>query len=108
MPIIAWIKQLLRPGAPGRAADAGAPVAETVDTPAGAKSEAGPVWCVAANVVTEREYGPGGAEKRRGTRHFAPGAKVFVFNFFWGTGGERVTVIGRHRRSHRFIRLSMR
>jgi hypothetical protein len=56
----------------------------------------------------ERGYGPGGAAKRRGTKHFAPGAKVFVYEFFWGMGGESVTVIGRHRKSHRFIRLSMK
>ena len=70
--------------------------------------ESGPAWCVAANIVMERGYGPGGAEKRRGTKHFAPGAKVFVYYFFWGVGGESVTVMGRHRRSHRFIQLSMR
>ncbi len=55
----------------------------------------------------ERAYGPGGAETRRGTRHFAPGAKVFVYAFFWGMAGESVTVMGRHRKSHRFIQLSM-
>lgn len=66
-----------------------------------------PAWCVAANVVMERAYGPGGAETRRGTRHFAPGAKVFVYAFFWGMAGESVTVMGRHRKSHRFIQLSM-
>jgi len=67
-----------------------------------------PAWCVAANVIMERDYGPGGVEKRRGTKHFAPGAKVFVYDFFWGMGGESVTVMGRHRKSHRFIQLSMR
>lgn len=66
-----------------------------------------PVWCVVANVVMERTYGPGGAERRSGTKHFAPGAKVYVVGFFWGTGGERVTVVGRHRKSHRFITLAM-
>ena len=65
-------------------------------------------WCVAANVVMECAYGPGGLEKRRGTKHFAPGAKVYVYDFFWGVAGERVTVMGRHRGSHRFIQLSMR
>lgn len=66
-----------------------------------------PAWCVVANVVMERPYGPGGLEKRRGTKHFAPGAKVYVYVFFWGVGGEIVTVMGRHRKSHRFIQLSM-
>jgi len=67
-----------------------------------------PAWCVAANVVMERPYGPGGVEKRRGTKHFAPGAKVYVYDFFWGMGGESVTVMGRHRKTHRYIQLSMR
>ena len=67
----------------------------------------GPVWCVAANVVHERPYGPGGTTLRQGTRHFAPGAKVYVVEFFWGTAGERVTVVARHRRSKRFVTLRM-
>lgn len=67
-----------------------------------------PVWCVVANVVMERAYGPGGAERRSGTKHFAPGARVYVVGFYWGTGGESVTVVGRHRKSHRFITLDMR
>jgi uncharacterized protein (TIGR02996 family) len=67
----------------------------------------GPIWCVAANAVLERPYGPGGAETRRGTKHFTPGAKVYVFDFFWGMGGEQVTVIGRHRKAGRYITLSM-
>jgi len=67
----------------------------------------GPVWCVVANVIHERPYGPGGAVLRQGTKHFAPGAKVHVVEFFWGTAGKRVTVVGRYRRSKRFVTLSM-
>jgi hypothetical protein len=67
----------------------------------------GPVWCVVANVVLERSYGPGGAESRRGTKHFAPGAKVYVFHFFWGMGGEHVTVVARHRKSKWYITITM-
>ncbi|MDB5332428.1 MAG: hypothetical protein JWP03_3579 [Phycisphaerales bacterium] len=66
-----------------------------------------PVWGVAANVAMEHRYGPGGAETRRGTKHFAPGAKVFVYEFMWGYGGTNVTVVGRHRKSKRFIRITM-
>jgi hypothetical protein len=65
-----------------------------------------PMWCVAANVVLERTYGPGGLERRSGYKHFAPGAKVYVYDIFGGMW-ERVTVIGRHRKSFRFICLSM-
>ncbi|HVF85274.1 MAG TPA: hypothetical protein VM821_04785 [Abditibacteriaceae bacterium] len=65
-------------------------------------------WCIAANVVNERPYGEGGLETRSGTKHFAPGAKVYVVYFYWGMGGETLTVVGRHRKSHRYITLSMR
>lgn len=66
------------------------------------------VWCIVANVVNERPYGEGGTETRRGTKQFVPGAKVYIVNFFWGVGGETLTVVGRQRKSHRFITLSMR
>lgn len=87
---------------PAYATPSGEPV--TVEPPAGAT---GPVWCVVANVLNERLCGPGKVEVRRGTKHFAPGAKVYVFDFYWGTGGEKVTVVGRHRKSGRYITLIM-
>src|SRR5258706_11288793 len=65
-----------------------------------------PIWCIVANVIRERPYGPGGQEIRRGTKHFAPGAKVYVLGFFWGSGDD-LTVVGHHRRSNRYITLSM-
>ncbi|BCJ39463.1 hypothetical protein GCM10010168_62890 [Actinoplanes ianthinogenes] len=64
--------------------------------------EALPIWCIVANVVDERPYGPGGAERRRGLRRFAPGAKVWVPDGFAGIGYETVTVIGRPRGSQRY------
>jgi hypothetical protein len=67
-----------------------------------------PAWCLAANIIAERPYGPGGQETRTGTKHFAPGAKVYLLNFFWGMGGEDVTVIGHHRRSHRLVTMTIR
>ena len=66
-----------------------------------------PVWCVVANVIQDRPSGPGGVVIHRGTKHFAPGAKVHVVDFYWGTAGERVTVVGRHRKSRRYITLTM-
>ncbi|MGL6075034.1 MAG: TIGR02996 domain-containing protein [Fimbriiglobus sp.] len=65
----------------------------------------GPIWCVVANVLLERNSGPGGAEIRRGTKHFAPGSKVYVFYFYWGSGGDRVTVVGRHRKTKKYMTL---
>lgn len=94
MSVGGWLRRLFARPAPAGPTAAGAPD--------------GPVWCVAANVVRERPYGPGGGAVRRGTKHFAPGAKVFVFDFYWGMGGEQVTVVGRHRKSKRYITLTMR
>jgi hypothetical protein len=48
------------------------------------------IWCIVANVVTSRPYGPGGAERRRGLRLFPPGAKVWVPAGFGGMGYETV------------------
>ena len=96
-----WLRRLFR-GAP-RAAEPASAAA-----PAEGDDANGPVWCVVANVVRERRCGPGGAEVRRGTKHFAPGAKVHVFRFYWGMGGEAVTVVGRHRKSRRYVTITMR
>lgn len=65
-----------------------------------------PVWCVVANVVGERYAGQDGAQAWHGTKHFVPGAKVYLSGAFWGMGGERVTVIGLSR-GKRYITLSM-
>ena len=74
----------------------------TVDT-----AEAETAWCVAANIIMERKYGPGGAETRSGTKHFPAGSKVYILSHFWGMGGERVTVVGRHRGSHRYVTMTI-
>jgi hypothetical protein len=62
------------------------------------------IWCVVANVVTERPYGPGGAETRSGTKHFRPGAKVHIISAYAGTC-ENVVAIGHHRGSNQYSRL---
>jgi len=72
-----------------------------------------PVWCVVANVVVERPYGPRGAERRRGTKHFVPEAKVYVLKPLWdwfpyGGGMSHLMVIGRARKTHRSIAVVVR
>ena len=95
-----WLRKVLGRTRPAE----GTTSATTAETPLDTTS---PVWCVAANVVFERPCGSGGAVKKQGTKHFTPGSKVHVFHFFWGMGGERVTVVGRHRKSKRYITLVM-
>ena len=69
-----------------------------------------PIWAPVANIVEERSYGPGGAEARRGTRHFQPGAKVYV-NVNTRLGHFKkmsFEVIGHHRASHRHVTMVVR
>lgn len=55
------------------------------------------VWCPVANVTPEpHPEGPEG-EMRLGTKHFAPGAKLYCFPKEWGDDGEKLRVLGRHR-----------
>jgi len=64
---------------------------------------AGGIWCAVANVVAVRPYGEGQTETRSGAKHFAANAKVYVVDYYWGMGGDNVTVIGHHRKSHRLV-----
>lgn len=61
-------------------------------------------WTALGNIVRERPFGPGGLETRLGTKHFAPGAKVYIIDWYAGMA-ERVIVIGQHRKSKKLIRL---
>lgn len=61
------------------------------------------VWCIVANVVEERPYGPGGEETRRGLKIFPAGAKLYVPDGFGGMGWETVEVVGRGRGSARYV-----
>lgn len=65
------------------------------------------LWCLVANVIDSHEIG----EKKttvRGSRHFAPGTKVFFANAYWGMGGDRCTVIGVPKYSNYPIGVTMR
>ena len=64
------------------------------------------ILVVRASVVQERPYGEGGLETRKGTKHFRPGAKVYVIDAHWGTC-DAVTIIGHHRSSGRYAKLDM-
>lgn len=82
-------------------ADRGEAKGSSEVTAEGANSPA--VWCVVANVMHEHAFGPGGAERRKGTKHFQPGAKVYCFPARWGDGYEDIQVVGRHRATHRYV-----
>jgi len=62
------------------------------------------IWCLVGNIVDEHEYGEQ-KEIKRGTKHFSPGTKVYCFPPQWGDGYEKIKVIGRPRRTTRFIQV---
>ena len=57
-------------------------------------------WVIIANVVKERPYGPGGIEKKEGTKLFRGGSKIHIIDWYPGTC-DSVEVIGHHRKSKR-------
>ena len=82
-------------------------------TPGPLKSEntlrlIGPIWAPVANIVEERPYGPGGAETRQGTKHFRPGAKVYVSTLVGHFPHTSFQVVGRHRATHRYVTMVIR
>jgi tetratricopeptide (TPR) repeat protein len=82
---------------------------ETPDSTATTATEGGPtpMWCAVANVVNQAPRGPGGELIREGTKHFKAGAKVYCFTAYLGDGGDTARVIGRARKSHRWITIAM-
>ena len=64
----------------------------------------GPIWCPVANMKAERAFGPGGVEVKRGSKHFAPGAKLYCDRASWGAVYyDQIQVVGHHRASHRYV-----
>ena len=58
--------------------------------------------CLAGNIVMEREFGED-HEIRRGTKHFAPHAKVYCSHAHWGDKNPRWMVTGKPRKGHQLI-----
>ena len=66
-----------------------------------------PAWTVTANIVPTRKFGPGGTETRMGTKHFSPGTKVYIIDWYPGTC-EDIIVVGLSRKPKRFIKVVIR
>lgn len=66
-----------------------------------------PIWTVAANIVHERPYGPGGQETRIGTKHFRPRTKIYIIDWYPGTC-QQIIVVGLGRKPRRFIKVVIR
>lgn len=63
------------------------------------KNELSPRWCLVGNIIDQHPFGEQ-KELLTGSKHFRPGAKVYIAPLQWGDGGESVVVIGipRHRK----------
>lgn len=64
------------------------------------------IWCLVANVRDYRvdELFNVIKKERRGTKHFAPGARVYVYPVQWGDGWDRMVVVGRKKGTRRLVR----
>jgi hypothetical protein len=63
-------------------------------------------WCLVGNVVEEHACGETKG-LRRGSKHFAPGTKVYCLPPQWGDGYEKIVAVGIARRSRRLITVVM-
>jgi|SRR5579872_2218305 len=54
-------------------------------------------------MTSERAYGPGGELTKRGSKHFAPRAKLYFLRVMNYLGDPQLAVIGRYRGSHRYV-----
>ena len=60
------------------------------------------IWCLIGNIVGEHGLRINN-EIKKGTKHFSSNTKVYCFPPLWGDGYENIKVIGRHRKSKRFV-----
>jgi len=65
-----------------------------------------PEWafCIVGNVMDEH---PVGEDKQiiNGTKHFRPGARLFILDAFWGDAAENVIVMGQPRNRRNLIQI---
>lgn len=60
-------------------------------------------WCLVANVRRIMPLRDDGTRRPAGTRLFAPGAKLWLARTSLWDDAERLRVVGRHRKSHRYV-----
>lgn len=63
-------------------------------------------WCLIAKIREKTPFGEESQETKVGSKHFRPGAKVFIVNWYQGILSV-VTVVGHHRKSNRLITIDM-
>jgi hypothetical protein len=65
------------------------------------------IYCLVGNIIDEHEFGPD-KEIKHGTKHFAPGTKVYCFPVQWGDGYESIVVMGKPRKKFGLIQVVIR
>lgn len=63
-------------------------------------------WCLVGNIVDEHEFWED-HRLMRGTKHFRPGAKVYINLVYGGMGHESILVIGNPRHSGKYIEITI-
>lgn len=64
-------------------------------------------WCLVGNIVEKHEFGEE-HELKYGTKHFRPGAKVFINPVYGGMGHKHILVIGVPRHMKNYIEVVIR
>lgn len=64
-------------------------------------------WCLVGNIVEKHEFGEA-HELKYGTKHFRPGAKVFINLVYGGMGHEHILVIGVPRHMKTYVEVVIR
>lgn len=58
--------------------------------------------CLIGNIINKHYYGQN-KEIRKGSKHFGPGTKVYIFPEFGGSGHESIRVLGKPRKAKKLI-----
>lgn len=64
-------------------------------------------WCLVGNIVEKHEFGEEHVIKL-GTKHFPPGAKVFINPVYGGMGHEHILVVGVPRHMKQYVEIVIR
>ena len=64
-------------------------------------------WALVGNIIEEHPFGEE-HKIRKGTKQFAPRAKVYCSKVLWGVGYECMAVIGKPRNSNHYIEIEIK
>ncbi len=72
----------------------------------------GPVWCLVGTMRADRAGSPAASGPSNGNKYFASGARLYFRHCVGDRNGNVdepvIEVVGRHRKTHRYLRFIMR